>query len=201
MSAEDPIPSDSEVVAASLLGLPLRFEAVYDYETEETYHFVVHGQTTAQSQARHVEGKLTRYWALFVPCYFALALGVYGCLRAEMVLTATTILVVSVFLGQQHRSINKNIRTGSAQEVTPQKLSFLITDSGIAEFDQAVESKIEWPAMTDWILCRGTLFIQLANRKTAIIPAKNIAPADIDLEKLCSLLKIKGVPGRIQDEK
>jgi hypothetical protein len=201
MSDESPAlaESASDKAAESLLGLPLRFESTFDAESDETLFFVSSNMSKAQALAEHVETKVAQYWTLLVPCYLALALGIYGSIVAERFLTATMISTVLVFLANQQRIINNNIRNQRFPDVVIQKLAFVVTAAGISEDDRGVESKCPWSAMNRWVLCRATLLIELSNGKWAVMSAKDLVPFGVKLENLCSLLKIKGVPGRNLD--
>jgi hypothetical protein len=197
MSAETPTPaSDSEQAAASLLGLPLRFEAVLDEESEEDLFFISYGKKRAEELDQQVKDKVGQYWSFLVPCYLALGLGFYGCLIAEMVLSATLIAVVVVFVGNRHRTINKNIRAQGFERIVSRRLEFVIINSGLIEDDQGVRSICDWSCMEYWVLSPSLLFIQLKNGKAAVIPRKHMNPQHITLEHLCSFMKIKGVNGR-----
>lgn len=198
MSAESLVSntSDSEQAAASSLGLPLRFEGVLDQEEEDDLIFISYGMSRPRALAQYHEDKAGPYWNLLVPCYLGLGLGLYGCLAAEMVLSATMLLMVLVFLGRQHRAICKNIYAHQFLPVNAQKLEFVIINSGLIEEDRGVASKCEWSSMDHWVLGTSVLAIRLSNGKAAVIPRKGLAQKGVKLEDICSLLKIKGVNGR-----
>ena len=184
----DSITPANEQTAASELGLPLRFEVVLDVETDQRLHRLMHGNLAAREMAA--------FWLRNLLCYVGMALGIYGSLMGGMVFVACMILTLGVALFLQHRILAKSLSDGVAKEQISMRVGIEITEEGIIEVDRGVESRFGWSAMNQWFLADAILYIQLKNGKWAVLPEKGMEPATIPLERLGSMLQIKGVPGR-----
>lgn len=181
-----PSPPPGSVLAAAL-GLPLKLEVVLDAECDEAFRLL--------TQGRRAEEALSRYWVLLTPFYLSLAIGVYGCLQANLILSAIFIVVCGFSLLKVHLADSTIAKFSGVSASPPITVVVTIAEDGISEMDRGVESRMAWSAMTRWFLVRDILFINLANGKWAVIPSRKMKPV-VGLHKLTSLLKIQGISGK-----
>lgn len=124
-------------------------------------------------------------------------MGIYAALSAGLVFIACMIAVQSAYLIRHHWAQHRTQLFPPALGSAPQTNIVEVTQDGIAEIDREVTSVMPWTSMKRWLLKQNILFVELTNARWLVIPAAGMEPAALDLQKLCSFLKTKGIPGRL----
>lgn len=175
------------------LGLPIELTAVLDAESDRAYHQLLSGNKYPLAAHEYLMQNMA--W------YFGFGLGAYAAFTSNMPLLGCIILVNWWVVVKHHWLVGAaNFRPGVHGRSTLE-VKIVVSEDGFAETDRMVASHFGWNAMNQWYFWRSILFIQLKNNTYAIVPQKGLQPSDFNLEQLCSLLKIKGVPGmRLKDD-
>lgn len=175
------------------LGLPIELTAILDAESDRAYHQLLSGNKSPLAAHEYLMQNMA--W------YFGFGLGVYAAFASGMALVGCIILVNWAMVVKHHWLVGAaNFRPG-VQGHSTLEVKILVSQDGFVETDRGVSSQFGWDAMNQWYFWRSTLFIQLKNNTYAIIPQKELQPSSLKLESLCSLLKIKGVPGmKLKDD-
>lgn len=175
------------------LGLPAELTVVHDAESDRVYQQLLSGSKFPLAAHEYLLQNL--------PWHFGFALGVYASFAGYMHLIGCIILV-NWWAVVRHQWLvgAANFRPGF-QGRLPLLYKMIIHEDGIQEFDRGVESRFGWDAINLWYLWHSILFIHLKNGTYAILPQKGVQPSTFKVEELCSLLKIKGVPGmKLKDD-